>query len=92
MSGKYVGLNDYEKPESAVIGKDFLDYITQIGGYPQWMQYDETPLNLSGKGMKLLLQTSSEDDANLMWEDDGLVYIFYDPGNPGTFEYVRQEG
>ena len=49
MSGKYVGLNDYEKPESAVIGKDFLDYITQIGGYPQWMQYDETPLNLSGK-------------------------------------------
>ena len=44
MSGKYVGLDDYEKLESAVIGKDFLDYITQVGGYPQWMQYDEIPL------------------------------------------------
>ena len=92
MSGKYVGMDDYEKLETAVIGDDFLDYITQVGGYPQWMQGDETPLNSSGKRMKLLLQISSEDDANLMWGDADLVYIFYDPDNPGTFEYVRQEG
>ncbi|MCL5990368.1 MAG: YwqG family protein [Candidatus Thermoplasmatota archaeon] len=85
-------MDDYEKLESAVIGDDFLDYVTQVRGCPQWMQGNETPLNSSGKRMKLLLQISSEDDANLMWGDVGLVYIFYDPDSPGTFEYVRQEG
>ena len=92
MSGKYVGLDDYEKLESVVIGEDFLDYITQSADIRNGCNMTKPPLNSSGKRMKLLLQINSEDDANLMWGDAGLVYIFYDPDNPGTFEYVRQEG
>jgi uncharacterized protein YwqG len=41
--------------------------------------------------MKLLLQIDSEDDADLMWGDCGIVYVFYDPKSPGKFGYARQE-
>jgi len=48
-------------------------YISQIGGYPTWMQGDDKP-----ESGDFLLQIYSEDNANLMWGDAGLVYIFYD--------------
>jgi len=48
-------------------------YISQIDGYPVWMQGDDTP-----ESSDFLLQIHSEDNANLMWGDAGLIYLFYD--------------
>ena len=72
--------------------KTFLTTLLRSADIRNGCNMTKSPLNSSGKRMKLLLQINSEDDANLMWGDAGLVYIFYDPDNPGTFEYVRQEG
>jgi len=47
-------------------------YISQLGGYPTWMQGDDSP-----ESNDFLLQMYSEDNANLMWGDAGLVYLFY---------------
>ena len=53
-------------------------YQSQIGGYPYWVQGEEIYRSASGYTLPLLLQIDSEDHANIMWGDAGLVYIFYD--------------
>ncbi|PHQ28678.1 DUF1963 domain-containing protein [Leeuwenhoekiella nanhaiensis] len=67
--------NAYEDAVSNLIGEQ--DYQSQLGGYPRWVQGDETPLNAEGKPLKLLFQIDSEENANLMWGDMGSIYVFY---------------
>jgi hypothetical protein len=55
------------------IGKS--EIASQIGGYPQWIQSDETPAAY-GEPIPLLFQLDSEDDAGLMFQDMGLLYCF----------------
>lgn len=63
-------------------------YFSRIGGYPIWIQGDETPVNQKGQPMKLLFQLDSEGE--FMWGDCGSVYVFYDPHNIQHFEFVMQ--
>jgi len=51
---------------------------SQIGGYPSWVQGDSTPTQINGEPMNLLFQLDSEENAELMWGDCGLIYVFYD--------------
>ena len=57
------------------------DFITKLGGYPNWLQGDGTP---EGGDFQLLFQLDSEDEAGLHWVDCGLVYVFYNPKTKET--------
>lgn len=66
----------YEQAVSQLTGPQ--DFKSQIGGYPTWVQGESTPIGANGKPMRLLFQIDSEEAANLMWGDSGLIYVFYD--------------
>lgn len=51
---------------------------SQVGGYPQWIQDDATPLNDAGEPLVFILQIKSDADAGLMFSDNGIIYLFYD--------------
>ena len=72
-----------ENAKTNLIGEQ--DYASFLGGYPVWVQYDETPENY-----KLLLEIESEDDANIMWGDAGSVYFFYDPDDVKDIRFFFQ--
>ena len=66
----------YDSMVEKLVGKQ--DYQTQLGGYPNWVQGESTPQNNMNEPMQLLFQIDSEEEADLMWGDVGLVYVFYD--------------
>lgn len=66
----------YEQVCEKLTGSSY--YQSQLGGYPRWVQSESTPLNSKGKKAQLLFQIDSEDNADIMWGDAGLVYVFYD--------------
>jgi uncharacterized protein YwqG len=51
-----------------------LNLGSQLGGYPSWIQGDQSP---DKNDFTLLFQLDSEGDAGLMWVDCGMIYIFY---------------
>lgn len=53
-------------------------YLSKIGGYSTWVQGESLPMKSSGEPMNLLFQIDSEANAELMWGDMGLIYVFYD--------------
>jgi len=65
------------------------EYQSQLGGYPKWVQGESTPKNYEGNSMKLLFQIDSEANAELMWGDIGLIYVFYDE-NSEKIEFTLQ--
>ena len=65
------------------------EHQSQLGGYPSWVQDDSTPENDDGDNMPLLFQLISEEEAELAWGDDGLVYVFYDKES-GKIEFNLQ--
>ena len=67
---------NYQKTVEKLTGEQ--GYQSQLGGYPNWVQGESTPKNQSGENMKLLFQIDSEDNADIMWGDVGLIYIFYE--------------
>lgn len=78
--------------DNAVNGCDCVaDYATLIGGYPKWIQ------NQVGKSCKLcdaemefVAQLDSEDEADLMWGDCGMVYLFRCPEHKNEFALELQ--
>lgn len=66
----------YQNISEKLVGAQ--NYCSQYGGYPHWVQGEQTPVGTDGHPMKLLFQIDSEQKAGLMWGDCGLVYIFYD--------------
>jgi len=58
-----------------------IDFMSQLGGYPKWLQGDGTPKD---KDFQLLFQLDSDDEAGLHWVDVGLVYVFYNPKTKET--------
>jgi len=82
----------FESARVGIIGRtqdtDEECYLTQFGGYPTWMQGEE---EFEGKDCEFLFQIYSEDNANLMWGDAGLVYIFLDKKTK-KLEFVLQCG
>jgi uncharacterized protein YwqG len=69
--------DEYDKVVTKLVGEQ--KYQSQLGGYPNWVQGESTPLGTNGKPMKLLFQIDSENHAGLMWGDVGLIYVFYEP-------------
>jgi len=67
----------YDEISEKLTGK--VDYQSQLGGYPIWVQGESTPKDAHGNPMEMLLQIDSEPNPELMWGDDGMVYFFYDP-------------
>ncbi|AXT54652.1 DUF1963 domain-containing protein [Aquimarina sp. AD1] len=68
--------DNYGKIVEKLVGEQ--NYQSQLGGYPKWIQGESTPKDKNGNNMKLLFQIDSEENANLMWGDSGLIYVFYD--------------
>jgi uncharacterized protein YwqG len=77
----------YEQTVEKLIGEQ--DYQSQLGGYPKWVQGESTPKNQNGENIKLLFQIDSEENAELMWGDVGLIYVFYDEGT-NQIEFTLQ--
>jgi uncharacterized protein YwqG len=65
------------------------DFNSFIGGYPMWIQGDETPI-INDIKYKLLCQINSEEAANIIWGDMGAVYFFYNPNNPTDIKFTLQ--
>ena len=59
-----------------LLGK--AEICSQVGGYAQWLQSAQIPIREDLKEFQFLMQIDSEDDAELMWRDMGLVYLFWD--------------
>lgn len=70
----------YDKMRKGLKTKTALNSF--FGGYPQWAQGNEA------KKRKLLCQIDSEDKANVMWEDCGHVYLFYNAKAPEKIDFV----
>ena len=77
----------YNKIVTDLIGDH--EYQSQLGGYPKWVQGESTPENKDGDLIKLLFQIDSEENANLMWGDVGLIYVFYEE-KTGKMEFTLQ--
>jgi uncharacterized protein YwqG len=68
---------------------NFDNYRSQIGGYPKWIQVEQTPRKPNGEVMDLLFQIKSEENAHVMWGDSGFIYVFNDNDTKHT-EFVLQ--
>ena len=76
----------YERAVTKIIGKQ--ESRSQLGGYPLWVQGEETPSTADGH-LDLLFQITSEDNADVMWGDVGTIYVFYDNESKRT-EFIFQ--
>jgi len=77
----------YDEAVTKLLGEQ--DFQSQLGGYPQWIQGEGTPKDKQGNAMKLLFQIASEGNADLIWGDSGIIYVFYDEAN-GHVEFKLQ--
>lgn len=77
----------YEQIVTELIGEP--KYQSQLGGYAQWVQGEDTPKDQNGNPMKLLFQIDSEEGADLEWGSCGVIYVFYDESQ-GRIEFTMQ--
>jgi uncharacterized protein YwqG len=82
----------WEAYEEAVDRTHYLnDYATLLGGYPRFIQGSiEATCPTCNAPMQFYAQIDSEDEANLMWGDVGLVYFFRCPQHPHQFYFELQ--
>lgn len=73
----------YEDAVEQLVGEQ--DYYSRVGGYPEWIQDDETP-----DGMILLAQVESEEDADISWGDAGCAYLFVSQTTPHASRLIVQ--
>ncbi|MDR0443220.1 MAG: DUF1963 domain-containing protein [Treponema sp.] len=73
---------NYEKIAKKLVGKS--NFGSQLGGYGSWIQNNGNPRTKLNNGewgfdenYALLFQLASEEEPDLMWGDNGLVYVFY---------------
>lgn len=78
----------YSQAAEQLIGEQ--DFHSTLGGYPAWVQGAANPMDAAGQSWPLLFQLDSEHEAGIMWGDTGLVYVFYDPAEPGEFFFELQ--
>lgn len=82
----------WEEYEEAVERAGCLsDYATLLGGYPRFVQ-GEAIHNCPqcNTEMEFYAQLDSEDEANIMWGDVGLVYFFRCPQHKTEFQLELQ--
>lgn len=62
----------------------FNEIATQVGGYPHWLQAEDTPrCPQSDAPLVLMAQIDSERKAGVTWGDGGSAYLFICPEHPG---------
>jgi Domain of unknown function (DUF1963) len=62
------------------------DFATLVGGYPRWVQGESAQTCPEcGAALDFVAQIDSEQNANLMWGDAGLVYLFRCPTHRSAF-------
>jgi len=88
-------LNDedpWEEYEEAVERVGCLtDYATLLGGYPRFVQGEITHhCPQCNTEMEFYAQLDSEDKADVMWGDAGLVYFFRCPQHKTQFKFELQ--
>lgn len=67
------------------------DYATILGGYPRYVQSAASfKCPTCDTDMEFYAQIDSEDDANIMWGDMGLVYFFRCPQHENEFKLELQ--
>ena len=67
------------------------DYATILGGYARFVQGEADPACLiCGEAMMFFAQIDSEDQADLMWGDVGLIYLFRCAQHPSEFHLELQ--
>jgi len=69
----------YKSKEEYKNGELNFDYksVINLGGTPEWLQYDETPSNDKGEKLHFIGQFESSDFTDDYCPKD--VYVFYDP-------------
>lgn len=82
----------WEEYEEAVNRAGCLnDYASLLGGYPRYVQGEAQPMcSVCDAEMSFYAQVDSEDDADLMWGDVGLVYFFRCPTHLNEFHLELQ--
>lgn len=82
----------WEEYEEAVERTGCLnDYATLLGGYPRFVQGEAGPACPEcNSEMIFYAQVDSEDEANIMWGDVGLVYFFRCPEHKNQFQLELQ--
>jgi uncharacterized protein YwqG len=82
----------WEEYEEAVERTGCLnDYATLLGGYPRFVQGEATPAcSECNSEMVFYAQVDSEDEANIMWGDSGLVYLLRCPNHKNQFHLELQ--
>lgn len=94
-SDLFAEINDNEPWEAYnslaenLTGIDSGNSLSQLGGYPNWVQGASNYEDREGKPLRLLFQIDSEENADIMWGDSGMVYAFYDP-NTKKVEFELQ--
>jgi uncharacterized protein YwqG len=78
----------YEEAATQLLGES--DYQSILGGYPRWLQGADNSVDVADQNLPLLFQLDPETKAGIMWGDTGLVYVFYDPLQPGNFTFELQ--
>lgn len=67
------------------------DYATLLGGYPRYVQGQAgSKCSQCNSELKFFAQIDSEDEADLMWGDIGLIYIFRCPDHNDEFHLELQ--
>lgn len=67
------------------------DYATILGGYPRFVQGEALPTCPECNcDMVFYAQIDSEDEANIMWGDLGLIYFFRCPQHKNKFQLELQ--
>jgi uncharacterized protein YwqG len=68
-----------------------VDYASLIGGYPKWIQGETLKTcPLCHAEMEFFAQLDSENEADIMWGDSGLVYLFRCPEHKNEFALELQ--
>ncbi|SEQ73289.1 Uncharacterized protein YwqG [Amphritea atlantica] len=82
----------WEEYEEAVERAGCLnDYATLLGGYPRFVQGEAGPVCPEcNSQMIFYAQIDSENEANIMWGDVGLVYFFRCPEHKNQFQLELQ--
>jgi hypothetical protein len=63
------------------------EFTSALGGYPQWLQGEDTPTcPTCERNMVLLVQLDSERTAGLDWGSSGCLYLFFCPEHPSLFQ------
>lgn len=76
LSGDDEDYEVYEEICIKLIGEEPIT-LSMLGGYPAWIQGNEHFKDTVGMPMDLLFQIDSEDNANIMWGDTGILYVFF---------------